>query len=1509
IIFVAMWCFFVMQLSLWCILMTSLFTDAATSLCPTSGYPSEPAPISVWTKPSESGGDIYRLGGEELLAEGYHRGAHGNDTLVVVLNRGPPHACPLHKCALRLTTNETLDDGTIVYHANEAATSPGHKIIYEELSLYCVRNSGDCGADVPIFTFKKPSANAYAYSIDPSVSITGFKRDAKPLCYGWSDRTITLWDRQSTMEHPSGCKPISSLINGEVIYQSSKSANFPFGSTATVQCKSGFTVVGPTTLTCTHFGWYPESALGSCVVQDAAQANYCEAFPSPQDGYVIYSAQGPGIYPSGTTAVLHCDTESGTSQITQEARCENGLWSKFNPGSCQHPVNNCSQLPSVLNGQVEYITDENGQFGIGTKAKLRCAAGYVPIGVDSVTCGSDGWMPVSNLGTCQLKSTENAVRVKRQSGMHCIVGMPMVLNGQVNYSHAAVFGPFPHGTQAALICNVGFKVSGESAAVCNGQSWQPASFGICIRNDSNSNSLGLPCHFGLPPPIGGTVSYSQGSPFGPFPSGTAAYLECTSGFPQGSTSSRCTNGQWNPSALGACTSSVIGIGTGSMQCSVGPPAPLNGKLTYSSGSMFGPFSSGTVVSVSCESGFTLSGPRNATCINSQWSPSTIARCVREGETQCSSSISVPLNGRVSYSDGRSYAPFLPGTTATLTCDTGYQPSGEITSQCINGKWEPSSFSQCAQGRSGGTQCLFGIGAPLNGRIHYSNDAMWGPFPDGTSAGLVCYSGSSPSGATLSTCQNGQWAPTALGQCIQRGGSGGEQCHAGLPTPFNGQITYSNNAIFGPFPSGTSAALSCNFGHSPSGGSTQSTCKDGKWSPSSLAQCLAGGGNTGGAHCSSGPMTPANGQLSYSNGMLFGPFPPGTSVSLSCNFGYSPSGGSTQSTCKNGNWSPSSLAQCLAGGGNTGGAHCFSGPMTPANGQLSYSNGMLFGPFPPGTSVSLSCNFGHSPSGGSTQSTCKNGNWSPSSLAQCLAGGGNTGGAHCFSGPMTPANGQLSYSNGMPFGPFPSGTVARLTCTFGFTASGPTSSTCSNGAWNPPTMPQCIQGGSGAPCQTGVFPPLNGRVTYSNGALSGPFPSGTTVTVSCNLGYAVSGTVAATCINGQFNPTTLGQCVQGGVGGIGLPAQCFGLVPPFNGQISYSQQSSASTYPSGTIATLICNLGFTVSGGSTASTCINGQWNPSTLGTCQTGIGGSSGGTSTAGQCLFALPSVSNGNIQYSGGNSVGPFHSGTSASLICNFGFTPTGSTTSFCSNGVWQPSNLGSCRTNGINEYNLGGSNVPCLAVFPVLEGQLSYSELSGNGMYHQGTVVVLTCNAGYSVSGLSTATCFGGGWTPFPGIGYCKQTEVPRSPFAVTGNALTFCPAQMHPFNGNINYNEVPSVGSFPTGTVARLQCNLGFTVSGPSSSTCSDGVWSPQLGVCQAGIGSFSGSGSCTPLAVPNNGKIFYIQAGTKDGNELGTAAILTCETGFTPSDQTMFTCTAEGWAPKNRFPACLPANQLQ
>ncbi|KHN77215.1 Sushi, von Willebrand factor type A, EGF and pentraxin domain-containing protein 1 [Toxocara canis] len=1356
--------FCVTQSSVWFVFLSGFYVLVETTFCPTTGYPDEPGkvPISVWAKPSKSGSDIYRLGSAELLTEGYRRGTRDDDAVVVILNRGPPRACS-NSCASKLIVNERINDGVILHQINTSVPPPGYKSVDGASSLYCVLNEGDCGADAPLFIFRKrsPINTAYAYSVDPNVSIAGFEKEAKPLCYGWSDRGKRADGVLSNvLKQLDGCGPISGVVNGQVIYESASNVNFPVGSTATVHCRNGFTVVGPTSLTCTHFGWYPESVLGNCAVENDAPISHCESFPTPQNGQIIYNSQRSGVHPSGTIAILQCDIGFRATSTTLEAKCENGLWSTPNLGPCEQSTSRCSQLPSVLNGQIEYITDKNGQLGVGATAKLRCIAGYQIAGSNFVTCTTSGWIPFTGIGTCHLKSIDNAVRTKRQSNVQCVTGMPVVLNGQISYSQGGLFGPFPSGTLATLTCNAGFIVSGQSTASCSGQSWQPSSFGTCSRDPGDGS--GAHCPFGLGPPIGGTISYSKGAPFGPFPAGTTATLQCTSGSPQGSTSSQCANGQWSPNTLGTCSASS-GIGA----CLVGLPTPPNGRLTYSTGSTVGPFSSGTNVTVSCDLGFTPSGTTTANCSNGQWSPSAVAHCIKADSTaveavemQCSSAISTPANGQVTYSEGRSIAPFPSGTMAMLTCSLGNQPSGEITSRCDNGQWRPSTFSPCTRSASGAAQCVFGIGPPVNGRVHYSNGALLGPFPSGTSAGVVCNSGFAPTGTTPSVCQNGQWSSTALGQCTRGGGSGVTQCPTGPGTVFNGQINYSNGAIFGPFPSGVTATLSCNSGFSPSGGLTTSTCQ--------------------------------------------------------------------------------------------------------------------------------------------------NGIWSPSSLAQCVVGGSGSDGAQCFSGLATPPNGQISYSNGMQFGPFPSNTAATLTCLFGFSPSGQTTSICTNGVWNPPTMSQCIQGMTGS-CLTGLFPPLNGRMIYSNGAATGPFPSGTTVTVVCNPGFTATGSTSATCLNGQFTPSPLAQCMQSRTGGIGSPGQCFALMPPFNGQISYSQQSSSSTYPTGTIATLMCGLGFTVSGGATATTCINGQWNPSTLGTCQAGIGGSGSGASTTGQCLFALPSVSNGNIQYSSGSSIGPFNSGTSASLTCNSGSTLMGPMTSFCSYGVWQPSSLGPCSsTNGVTDVGSGVSGRQCYILPAVLEGELSYSGVSTAGVYRQGTVVTLTCKPGYSVSGPAAAICSASGWNPWPSVGSCERIETPRSPTAFTGSVLTYCPAQVPPLNGNINYNEVPTVGSYPAGTVAKLQCNLGFTASGSSISVCRDGVWNPQLGVCQAGVGSFSGPGSCTSLSVPRNGKIFYIQAGAQSTNELGTTAILTCDAGFVAVGQTTLTCTASGWMPQSGFGPCQSGN---
>lgn len=69
-------------------------------------------------------------------------------------------------------------------------------------------------------------------------------------------------------------------------------------------------------------------------------------------------------------------------------------------------------------------------------------------------------------------------------------------------------------------------------------------------------------------------------------------------------------------------------------------------------------------------------------------------------------------------------------------------------------------------------------------------------------------------------------------------------------------------------------------------------------------------------------------------------------------------------------------------------------------------------------------------------------------------------------------------------------------------------------------------------------------------------------------------------------------------------------------------------------------------------------------------------------CLLPLTSVISGSIQYSTGNSIGPFQSGVSASLHCQNG-APSGPTTSTCINGAWQPQSLGICGRKLLRPFN----------------------------------------------------------------------------------------------------------------------------------------------------------------------------------------------------------------------------------
>lgn len=115
-------------------------------------------------------------------------------------------------------------------------------------------------------------------------------------------------------------------------------------------------------------------------------------------------------------------------------------------------------------------------------------------------------------------------------------------------------------------------------------------------------------------------------------------------------------------------------------------------------------------------------------------------------------------------------------------------------------------------------------------------------------------------------------------------------------------------------------------------------------------------------------------------------------------------------------------------------------------------------------------------------------------------------------------------------------------------------------------------------------------------------------------------------------------------------------------------------------------------------CTNGQWQPSLFTGCSNlfgsttngfnngfgstngfynGFGSTNGLNNGIGQCLLPLASVTNGQINYSNGGMLGPYPSGTTATLTCQNIQMATGSTKSTCLNGMWQPAILGPCGNN----------------------------------------------------------------------------------------------------------------------------------------------------------------------------------------------------------------------------------------
>ncbi|CAI4226683.1 unnamed protein product [Auanema sp. JU1783] len=1517
---------------------SSILVVQSSSVCSDIKPPTTLTAVSVWVKhlPETS---LFRISDEDLTDEGFSRSAADRDSFIVMLSR-QADACSQSNCSIKLQRNRRLRDGAELQQENPLGIPIGFETLSDD--FYCARSIGDCGAELPIYRWsrgKTDDVKIYAYTFDPSASISGYIRDVVPICYGWSDEgsIIGFGSGNSVLQNNTNiCARVGPVPNAKISYSVTASGLYPIGTTAILQCATDFAVSGQTSLVCTKEGWYPITGLGGCIERKTKDTHSIVSGNTAASSSSGSSCSSPSSIANGNIVAFPVANRSTANVLCsfgyiptffESIQCLDGEWQlpnidralciKASEAKCLPP------LPP-MNGHVKYTSTDKNPFALNSQAQLICETGYNLVGNEMLTCKESGWSP-SVLGMCQ-----SSARSKRQgtTSLGCIAAS--TLGGAVSYIQTNPAVPYSAGTTALLFCDAGSRLDGAFSSICTNGQWTPVlgtctpgGAGLPLSDSLSSGNSGATC-MDMLTPLNGIVTHSLPISTGGRPSGTVATLSCNMGYTvSGSLTASCTNGIWSPTNLGTCTQGNGNSLFPSLDCAT--PVVTNGVVSFSrNGDTTLEKPSGTVATISCNLGFTIQGFPTSTCQGGLWSP-TIPTCttttgvipgIGSQMSQCTALLP-PLGGTLSYSTGSIFGPYASGTTVSLTCSNQQVVSGASSAVCQSGTWSPAALGTCNLGGIGGTNCPTLI-TPMNGLITYSTGSALGPFTRGTTATLSCTNGALPTGSQTAMCDGTSWSPSMLGTCSTGGTGIGGQCST-LPTIMGAIITYSTLSTIGPFTSGTTATVSCTNGQMVNGVST-SVCQNGFWVPSVMGTCTNSTGTIGG-QCIGGVSGPLGSTVRYSNGGVFGPYPSGTTATAICSsFGSSNTNtltnslndnsifstgnsafGSNTASCLNGVWNPSVLTGCQQ---STGTGQCITFA-TRVMGTITYStlNTGSQSVYPDGTIATLSC-----PSGivGSTTSRCTSGMWTPD-LGTCNSTGGLTNGTQCTTAPVSPLGSTVTYSNLGIMSPWPSGTSATMTCPLGQYPQGNSMSVCENGMWVPAMTTVCstssLSGNGCLPIASVLSPVTNGRAVYI------PTPTervaiGTTATLICNPTHQPSGASRITCTTTGWSPASLGQCIMQGSGN---GVTCMSLLAPTNGLLTYSQGGSFGPYPTGSIAQVSCNTGYNINGVST-TTCQNGIWVPSQLGQCTPQNGNGM-------QCTSAIPSVALGTISYSQGSTFGPWNAGTEASLTCSPNYNPSGTVRSTCSNGVWVPSLLGTCIPSQ-------GSLLRCQAVPFIWSGSVSYNP-AGLAPYNEGTVATLSCNIGSIPSGVTTVTCQGGNWSPFPGLGSCTTTLARSPPKLARAPANTedekndvvraddqmetsdthACPSPLAPPFGEITFSRISARnGMFSAGTTAALRCIIGYSIEGASFSTCKQGMFRPMLGKCSNGqVDPLPGA--CLPLAFPEHGKITYIQSSRTVKLEIGTTALLKCDDSSRAVTGTAtLTCTASGWEPADGFGTC-------
>ncbi|XP_013770344.1 membrane cofactor protein-like isoform X2 [Pundamilia nyererei] len=309
--------------------------------------------------------------------------------------------------------------------------------------------------------------------------------------------------------------------------------------------------------------------------------------------------KGNGIlltsFPDGTTVTFACNTGYVSAGGSPSVTCTAGSWS---PVRMKCERYNCGPVGEAENGQIEYHPGTE----FGDTAVVICNPGHMPVGVGKLTCGSQGWM--GRLPVCEVTKCESPPEVEYGS-----------------------FSPnkdlYEYNEVIQYTCKSGYTRNGSRQLHCSDDGTFKPEPPKCIKVECEDPEISF-----------GQLSSGARPPYG---YSSTVILQCNGGYTMiGSATVMCElNGQWSP-GLPRCipkpatttTTTTTTITTTNPSTPKKPAVPSgegcedpkkrNAEVIVSSQP---PYRHGATVTLSCPSGYELTGSGTQTCgKGGLWSP-------------------------------------------------------------------------------------------------------------------------------------------------------------------------------------------------------------------------------------------------------------------------------------------------------------------------------------------------------------------------------------------------------------------------------------------------------------------------------------------------------------------------------------------------------------------------------------------------------------------------------------------------------------------------------------------------------------------------------------------------------------------------------------------------------------------------------------------------------------------------------------------------------------------------